>query len=458
MPPDIALDGRAASPSKGGIGAFIRRHPVSAFFIMAFVGTWSLFVPILLSPRGLGVIDLPDAVGFGFFLLSTYCGPFLAAWVITRLTEGPEGVRGWFKRMLQWRTGALWYLLVLVGYPLIFAVPSLVEGGSQTVAAAAANWRSFIPAYLTAIPVGFLLPTLGEEAGWRGFALTRLQRSRSPLQATLVVASLHALWHLPAYFVKGAIVDSGFDMNIFIANSVAIIGLSVVWTWLFNHADQSIFFATFVHADQQCHVQQSANCPAHHRAGLVARSCDRRCTCSARRPAHARPPRIQRKARPMMRMRAILRPMIVIVPLVLSSVACGLGSALPSIPGLPPKPSMSDQPTGSSPMSGDWHADTDFGRFSFSVDPEGTQVITAVIQMSGFGCGGTLLSTETQVLNSWPIEGTDFQGDVTLDSDNFLYMDFDATYDPESRTFSGTWVEDAHGTECSGDFKTAPHQ
>jgi membrane protease YdiL (CAAX protease family) len=260
MSAEIAQDRSVAAGLLSGLGAGIRRHPVTAFFIMAFVGTWLLYLLVLLSPRGLGLISLPDGLVFVLFLLSTYAGPFLAAWIITRVVDGREGVRQWFKRMLQWRVSWVWYLVVLVGYPVAFGIPAIVMEGSSALTAARLNVGTFVPGYLVTILMGFFLPTLGEEAGWRGFALTRLQRSQGPLVATLVVAAIHAVWHLPAYFVKGAITVTGeFDPTLFVANSLAIIAASFIWTWLFNNAAGSILFATFVHAASN---GMSANLPA----------------------------------------------------------------------------------------------------------------------------------------------------------------------------------------------------
>jgi membrane protease YdiL (CAAX protease family) len=242
------LDRTRVTTAGSSFSAAVRHHPVFGFFIFSMAATWLLFVPILLSQRGLGLIQMPDVLGLVLFVLSTYCGPFLAAWIITGIVDGPGGVRAWFGRMIQWRTGIGWYLLVLLAYPLVFAVPALVTGGTTTLMSAGANWRTFIVGYLSAIPVGFFLPTLGEEAGWRGFALTRLQSSHGPMLASLLVGSLHALWHLPAYFVQGAIITGGFDPGVFVGNSLAIMATTFVWTWLFNHAGESILFATFVHA------------------------------------------------------------------------------------------------------------------------------------------------------------------------------------------------------------------
>jgi membrane protease YdiL (CAAX protease family) len=260
MSASVASDRGRAVGTPSGLAASIQRHPVTAFFVLAFIGTWALYVPVLLSPRGLGIIKIPDGLVFAMFILSTYAGPFVGAWIVTRVIDGQAGVRQWFKRMLQWRVRWLWYVVVLVGYPVVFGLAATILEGRSAVEAAQLNAGSFIAGYLVTLVVGFFAPTLGEEAGWRGFALTRLQAARGPLMATLIVSVIHAVWHLPAYFVKGAITSTGeFDPTLFVANSLAIIASSFVWTWLFNNAAGSIFFATLVHAASNA---MSGNLPA----------------------------------------------------------------------------------------------------------------------------------------------------------------------------------------------------
>ena len=139
-------------------------------------------------------------------------------------------------------------------------------------------------------------------------------------------------------------------------------------------------------------------------------------------------------------------------------VACSVLSLLSSIPGSQPTPSQSNRPTGASPMSGDWNADTDFGSFAFTVAPDGTRVTTAVIKLQGFNCGGSTVSSQVQSLSSWSIEGGGFSGDVSLESGEEFDISFDGAYDESSKTFSGTWEEDAYGTLCDGDWVTAPHE
>ncbi len=109
-------------------------------------------------------------------------------------------------------------------------------------------------------------------------------------------------------------------------------------------------------------------------------------------------------------------------------------------------------------MSGDWNADTEFGHIAFTVDPDGHNVTTTLIKMSSFTCGGTFLSTNTHILNSWPLSDNEFSGSINLDDSHFLTLMINGTYDEAQKTFTGTWEEDSHGTLCSGDWTAIPRK
>lgn len=230
-----------------GLASWARRHPLVAYFSLAFAGTWIFILPLLLS-RGLQLFSLPDAVGLGFFVLSTYTGPFLAGVLLSGLTGGRESVRRLFKRMAQVRVGLPWYLLVILGYPIITIAAYGVALGQNTFAFLSAQWPLIFSVYLPMIVIDLFMPGIGEETGWRGFALPRLQQSYGPLAGSLILGSLHALWHLPVYFIPGMMTRSAFNPQFFVSNSLAIIALTLLWTWVFNHANGSLFFAILVHA------------------------------------------------------------------------------------------------------------------------------------------------------------------------------------------------------------------
>jgi uncharacterized protein len=226
---------------------FIKARPLLTYFLLAFTVTWALFIPILLSPRAFNVIPLPDAVGLIFFILATILGPFLSSVIVTWITEGKKSVKTFLARILQWKVGWRWYLVILIGYPLVLILGQFLFYGANIVQILSAKWPLLFSVYLAAIPVNMLLPGIGEETGWRGFALPRLQKMHGPLTGTLILGSIHAFWHLPAYFVPGAITDH-FSMSVFGINSLAIIIMSFLWTWVFNNAKQSILIAILLHA------------------------------------------------------------------------------------------------------------------------------------------------------------------------------------------------------------------
>jgi uncharacterized protein len=228
--------------------SWVKCHQLVAYFILAFTGTWIMIIPLLLSQRGLGVINLSDAGAFFFYFLATYTGPLLSAFVVTGLTVGKPGVRTLLKRITLWRVGVQWYALILLGYPLIMLIGIVAMLGTAPLAGILQKWQLFLPAYIPAILVGLFFPGLGEETGWRGFALPHLQQGYGPLVGSLVLGFMHAMWHIPAYFVRGMITNGPFDPNIFVANTFAIIASTIVWTWVFNNTRASVFIAILLHA------------------------------------------------------------------------------------------------------------------------------------------------------------------------------------------------------------------
>ena len=88
----------------------------------------------------------------------------------------------------------------------------------------------------------------GEETGWRGFALPRLQERFGPLRGTLILGTLRGLWHLPALLVPGFISASTLSVPFIVGWIATAVAATVLYTWIFNNTGGSLLIAILVHA------------------------------------------------------------------------------------------------------------------------------------------------------------------------------------------------------------------
>jgi uncharacterized protein len=181
-----------ARPGGSAVARFVRRRPLTAFLMWFFtVGQALVFTPIV--ARGYGV-ELPAQV---FVVASTLVGLLLPAVVITRIVDGPAGVRALWRRAVDVWVGARWYALALAATPALATGLTLAFFGAPTAALTT-------EALVSALVGGLLVQTLvslvpnnwAEEVGWMGFVQARLQARTTPMRAAALTAPLFALQHV----------------------------------------------------------------------------------------------------------------------------------------------------------------------------------------------------------------------------------------------------------------------
>lgn len=220
----------------GGLSA-VRNHPLFAYYVLALGFTWAIEIPLALVRQGVVNFSLP----FWIHYFACY-GPMVAAIITTAMIDGSPGVRELFSRVFKYRVGILWWLAAcspIILFALTAVLLRVFQG--EWIAFDTLGQVDFLPPLgLGAILLWTLTYGLGEETGWRGFLLPRLQKNRTAFSATLILWVLWAIWHAPAFFYV-------YDPKIIFGFLPGVLAGAIVFTWLYNSSGGSILMVILFH-------------------------------------------------------------------------------------------------------------------------------------------------------------------------------------------------------------------
>lgn len=202
------------------------------FFIMTFAISW-FFWGVL--PQ---MANLPDSV----ILMAGTFGPTLSALILTISDNGLKGLRALFGKLLIWKFPAKWYLGSLFGPALVVAVSLGIHkfvGGTVTQLNDPRQWYLIFPAFFQIL----FFSVAGEELGWRGYALPKLQSRTTSLKASIIIGFAWGIWHLPLWAMPGNF-HNEIPLVPFILHDVA---LSILMTWMYNCTRKSLLLPHLFH-------------------------------------------------------------------------------------------------------------------------------------------------------------------------------------------------------------------
>jgi membrane protease YdiL (CAAX protease family) len=202
-----------------------------------FLTAWTLSALALL-PANLaryGVIAGPPERFAGLAVFAVF-SPMLAAMLVSRFETG--GVRSVFRPLRDWRIGPMWYAIAFVIYPLAF----FLGVAAYKAAGGGGDVRWFYPPQTPDRIAAMLMVPIGEELGWRGFALPRLQSRFGPLPASLLMGLGWGLWHVPMFLFAG--VPFG---GLLVQMVLFLVPGSVIYSWVFNRTRGLLPIAIITH-------------------------------------------------------------------------------------------------------------------------------------------------------------------------------------------------------------------
>ena len=211
--------------------SLLKRYPITTFFLIAYVISWTINI----------VLDITQ-INFVPLKLVAEFAPTFAALIVTAALYGSGGVRALLARVGKWRVGLRWYALVLIEPVAV----QLLGFWGYTLLGGHVQFRSPGLGFLFILFLGLIL-SVGEEIGWRGFALPHLQSRMSMLGASLIIGILWGLWHTPNGLTSLAVFalpSTYVAMLWFVAFSCVS---SFLMSWVYNHTEGSIFLMIIFH-------------------------------------------------------------------------------------------------------------------------------------------------------------------------------------------------------------------
>jgi len=231
------------------ITAFIKCHPVSSFFALAFAYSWIWWgVLFVVAPKGFEA-GRAEMGALGLYALFGATGSSVASIVITRIVDGRDGLRALFSRLGKWRVNFAWYGVVLFVTPLLLtAILSVLSFVVSPV---------FLPAVVTSRDLGTLLgfgiivglvAGFFEELGWTGFAIPKLLTRYSALATGLIVGVLWGIWHfLPDFWARIGSFGPFYIPN-YLVFVIGVVAYRILIVWVYNNSKGSLLLAVLMHA------------------------------------------------------------------------------------------------------------------------------------------------------------------------------------------------------------------
>jgi membrane protease YdiL (CAAX protease family) len=209
-------------------------------FLVAWIPTTLIF---LLNPNLKAMYDISPTI-----VVVSAATAMIPSFIISSAYSAKQGVREYLSSLVRPIGGRLWYLGAVLIYPALYLLGAVIANASgQSVGWIRADIAGANLGALAAITFLYQLVygnCVGEEPGWRGFALRKLQSQYSPLVASLIVSFVWIPWHLPMWYLENGALTTAYLVRQFVYGGA----IGVTFSWLYNRSEGSIMAVGLLHA------------------------------------------------------------------------------------------------------------------------------------------------------------------------------------------------------------------
>lgn len=214
------------------------------YFVFAYLISWTIWLPLyghIFGWKNLHTLPYHHRLGG--------LGPLIASFLTSWIFNKKRGINLLLKNCFKFRP--IFYLLVAIFSPFLiifiatllnyFINNSLININSLLITKEFPQFNLFIFFIYNLIFFGY-----GEEVGWRGFALPRLQEKFNALNSSVILTLFWAIWHLPLFFYRPGFIS--MDFAGIIGWLFSLLTGSILLTWLYNSSKEGILICAVFHS------------------------------------------------------------------------------------------------------------------------------------------------------------------------------------------------------------------
>ncbi len=221
---------------------WIRKHNLFIYFILAFVWSWGWWSGLIFSTPSDAIMsgNLPPT--FIIFALLGGFGPSISGIITSAITGGKKETSSLFSGFKRGKNGIGWYAMAILTVPLLTAV----QAGVQATTGRTVTFS--VPGMM--MVMGFIWPifsSFGEEIGWRGFALPRMQNRFGILPASILLGLVWGLWHMPSDYIAFSAYGWLFIPIFLLLGPINLTAHSVIMTFIYNKTRGNLILMILYH-------------------------------------------------------------------------------------------------------------------------------------------------------------------------------------------------------------------